>query len=335
MKNCPFLCTLIFFVLFSFSKTYAQVDESQYYTFQKDSAAYITIDPAKMISANKGNVWVEDTTFNIPIGFNFFFLDHELTEVGINQTNLFMPQRDHYIAAFGNFLMEDRGNPYSAKDDTAADTISYSPISYMVDSSNGSGGKILKIQWQNAGYFFDSSLFLNMQIWLYEGSNNIEIRYGNSKVNLDKSQVFGCGPLVGLAKVDTVKRFDLYEMYLNGDAQRPDTIGLNQAGKRCLNNVPSPGIIYRFVYHDRLGISPAPHSGFSIFPNPVAGQLNIHLAENGTAVLEISDMAGRMVYHQTINSSTAILTSSIGNGVYIVKLSQGQNLYYQKLMVNK
>ena len=128
MKKCSFLCILAAIVLSSFSNVSAQADESQYYTFQKDSAAYITMDTAKMISANKGDVWVEDTTFNIPIGFNFFFLDHQLTEVGINQTNPFMPQRDHYIAAFLNFLMEDRGNPYSAKDDTAADTISYSPI---------------------------------------------------------------------------------------------------------------------------------------------------------------------------------------------------------------
>jgi len=89
MKNSHFLGILAILTCFPLSKLAAQADESQYYTFQKDSAAYVTLDTAKMISANQGVVWVEDTTFNIPIGFNFFFLDHELTEVGINQTNLF------------------------------------------------------------------------------------------------------------------------------------------------------------------------------------------------------------------------------------------------------
>ena len=335
MKDRCFLGILILFSCFKFSKLSAQADESQYYTFQKDSAAYITMDPAKMNSANKGDVWVEDTTFNIPIGFNFFFLDHQLTEVGINQTNLFMLQRDHYIAAFGNFLMMDRGNPFSAKDDTAADTISYSPINYIVDSSKGANSKILKIQWDNAGYFFDSSMFLNVQIWLYQGSNNIEIRYGTSHVNLNKSQVYGCGPLVGLAKVDTVKRVDLYEFYLNGNEHNPDTIGLNQTGKRCLNNVPNPGIIYRFIYHDRLGIAPEPHGGFSMFPNPASGNFNINLAENKESTLEITDVTGRIVKTDLINSSTVINISGIQNGVYFVRLSQNGYMYMQKLVITQ
>jgi len=336
MKDRCFLGILALFCCFPFSKLSAQADESQYYTFQKDSAAYIPMDPAKMFSANKGNVWVEDTTFNIPIGFNFFFLDHELTEVGINQTNLFMPQRDHNIAAFGNFLMEDRGNPFSAKDDTASDTISYSPISYIVDSSKGPEAKILKIQWSNAGFFFDSTLFLNDQIWLYQGSNMIEIRYGTSKVNLDKSQVTDCGPLVGLAKVETAPpRVDLYEMFLNGNEHNPDTIGVNQIGKRCLNNVPNPGIIYRFFYHDRLGIAPEPHGGFSMFPNPASGNLNINLAENKASDLEITDMTGRVLKTEFINSSSVINISGLHDGVYFAKLNQDGNIYIQKLVINQ
>ena len=329
MKNRLVWGILALFTFSPFSKLAAQADKSQYYTFQKDSAPYVTMDTAKMISGNQGIVWVEDTTFNIPIGFNFFFLDHELTQVGINQTNLFMPQRNHYIAAFGNFLMYDRGNDHDSG------LVSLSPISYIVDSSKGAGAKILKIQWLNAGYFFDTTMFLNVQIWLYQGTNDIEIRYGTSHVNLDKSQVFGCGPLVGLAKVDTVSRVDLYELYLNGNEHNPGTIGLNQTGKRCLDSVPVPGTIYRFTYHDLLGIAPNMNSGFSIFPNPTAGKLNINLAENLPSVLEISDIAGKILSSQVISSSSAVDLSILHNGVYITKLSQEGKMYHQKLVVNK
>ncbi len=311
-----------------FAKLFAQADESQYYTFQKDSAAYITLDTSKMMSANQGDVWVEDTTFNIPIGFNFFFLDHQLTQLGINQTNLFMPQRDHYIAAFGNFLMEDVGNYFGGN-------VSLSPISYVVDSSKGPDSKVLKIQWLNAGYFFDSLMFLNVQIWLYQGSNMIEIRYGKSNVNLNKSQVFGCGPLVGLAKVDTVKRVDLYEMYLNGNEHNPDTIGLNQNGKRCLDNVPNSGIIYRFIYHDRLGIAPPEHGGFSIYPNPVSTFININLSENKPSQIEITDITGRRIKTENISTSSRVDTTGLQNGIYFAKMTQAGNEYMQKFIVNR
>jgi len=281
-----------------------------------------------MLSASKGVVWVEDTTFNIPIGFNFFFLDHELAQAGINQTNLFMPQRAYYIAAFGNFLMYDRGNDHGG-------LISLSPINYVIDSSGGTGAKILKIQWLNAGYFFDTSMFLNVQVWLYQGSNNIEIRYGTSNVNLDKSQVFGCGPLVGLAKVDTVSRVETYELYLQGDEHNPDTVGVGDTGRRCLYNVPMPGIIYRFIYHDRLGIAPSINSGFSIFPNPTEAKLNINLAENSPALFEISDISGRTISKQNLYASSVTDLSFLPIGVYIAKLSQSGNMYYQKLVINK
>jgi len=184
-------------------------------------------------------------------------------------------------------------------------------------------------------FFFDSTMFLNLQIWLYQGTNDIEVRYGTSHVNLDKSQVFGCGPLVGLAKVDTVKRIDLYELYLRGAEHNPTTIGLNDTGKRCLNNVPVPGIIYRFTYHDQLGIAPQMHSGFSIFPNPTKGNLNINLAENSPSVLQVTDVSARIVINTEINKSCTEDLSQIPDGVYIAKLAQKGSVYVQKLVVNK
>jgi len=72
MKNRILAGILALLTFFPISKLAAQADESQYYTFQKDSAPYVTMDTAKMISANQGVVWVEDKTIKIPIGFNLF-----------------------------------------------------------------------------------------------------------------------------------------------------------------------------------------------------------------------------------------------------------------------
>ena len=75
---------LLVIFCFSFSKLFAQADLSQYYTFEKDSGAYKSLDTAKMVSVNQGDVWVEDTTFNIPTGFNFFFFDSRSLQIWQN-----------------------------------------------------------------------------------------------------------------------------------------------------------------------------------------------------------------------------------------------------------
>ena len=70
--------------------------------------------------------------------------------------------------------------------DRASDTVkwdgmtdSLSPVSYQLGGVPGS--RILKVEWKNAGFHMDIAAdnksvdFVNLQIWLYEESNDIEL----------------------------------------------------------------------------------------------------------------------------------------------------------------
>ena len=60
---------------------------------------------------------------------------------------------------------------------------SSSPISYTLSGTAPS--RIFKLEWKNAGFFnpIDNATsyddFINLQLWLHEGSDAIEVRFGN------------------------------------------------------------------------------------------------------------------------------------------------------------
>ena len=80
-----------------------------------------------------------------------------------------------------------------------------------------------------------------------------------------------------------------------------------------------------------------------IYPNPSHGEtVNIGLNgfENGIGQLSIQNISGVVVREQelTINSSSesqAINTSNLSNGLYIITLKCGSEIYQSKLMINK
>jgi hypothetical protein len=282
-----------------------------------------------MQSISGGDIWVEDDVYEVPLPFKFRFLDQYLTFIKINQANVFLPERNNNIATFGNFLMWDLAN----KDSTKKDPVSLSPISYIVDSSSGS--KIMKIQWLNAGYFFDSTMYLNVQVWLYEKTNNIEIRYGKSHVNLKYSQLNGCGPLIGLEKVDTVAGLDQYELFLKGNAGEPSAVGLNNSGKKCLNDVPQEGSVYRFIFHDSAKlVEHYPHD-YQVYPNPTHGHLTAGLTGPEPYTIRIMDVFGNTVFTEPVKNGQDVDLSYLRNGIYLVAIVEEAVVYTQKIILTR
>jgi hypothetical protein len=314
-------------LFFISTQAFAQSALTQYYTFEKDFAPYLTLGTSISTRVTE-DIWVEDDVFHIqPVNFHFRFLDHTLDSVSINQDNLFFPERNYFITPFGNFLMFDRANY-----DTLA-TIGVSPIYYTIDSS--AGNRILKIEWQNAGFFYDSSSYLNFQIWLYEGSNTIEIRYGKSRVNMKLSQLIGCGPLVGIGKVDTVAGKDIYDLDLYGDAKNPGTIARGVSGKRCLDSVPPEGMIYRFLFHDSAKVIEHYPANYSVYPNPTRGLVHIDLTSASPASFNLYNSFGTKVISTMMTYGQKFDLSHLSSGLYIARISQDKNLYTQKILLTR
>ncbi|HEY6162284.1 MAG TPA: T9SS type A sorting domain-containing protein [Bacteroidia bacterium] len=80
---------------------------------------------------------------------------------------------------------------------------------------------------------------------------------------------------------------------------------------------------------------------FSVFPNPSSGTINIVAGEEmHSAALEIRDIQGRMVYSRelgtlTKNKNVQLDLSSLANGTYMIKISSGNAVRTQKLLINK
>ena len=70
-----------------------------------------------------------------------------------------------------------------------------------------------------------------------------------------------------------------------------------------------------------------------IFPNPATDIITIDLPNSTKTKVEIYDMLGKKVWQKQINQSTIINTKLFKSGIYLMKLKQGNNTSYEKLIV--
>jgi hypothetical protein len=74
---------------------------------------------------------------------------------------------------------------------------------------------------------------------------------------------------------------------------------------------------------------------WTIFPNPAKESITISHLPSGSSV-NIIDITGRMVYNAVIeNEQTTICTANLGNGVYIIQVTNNGVVTNRKLVVSK
>ena len=72
-----------------------------------------------------------------------------------------------------------------------------------------------------------------------------------------------------------------------------------------------------------------------IFPNPCVYELNIHLPASSTYSLKITSIEGKQIYYQDkIDDSFKFNCQSLQNGIYFIHISDSQNNFVQKVVVN-
>ena len=162
---------LIFCISLSSLNIFAQ--DINYY-FEQFTNEYSNLSNGT--SLNNGAIW-DDPQYTIDLGFDFRILNQPTNYLQFADLggSLVDTSFKYFIFATTSDLSDRSFN--------TENSVSVSPISYKIETGNN--GSICKIEWKNAGFYEDEEgiYYTNFQLWLYEGSDMLEIHYGPSFVD--------------------------------------------------------------------------------------------------------------------------------------------------------
>jgi hypothetical protein len=289
--------------------------------------------PATAAKANQTAIWTNDSNYVIPLGFTFRINGKTTTKIAINGGDYLAPDTTGLQSGFGiiSSIMRDRGT-----------TTSLSPIRYATTGAPGS--RIFKLELFNAG--FDDEFFTfgtnldsaNLQVWLYETSNIVEIRYGGSKVS-HFSTYFDKGLQVGFVKNFDKSQGMLEKAYiLKGNPASPtiDSFDMNSTNYPAMNAMPANGTVYRFT--PKTGSSTGIVSVTSgtigkIYPTTCANVLNIEHHNSYPIAYQVVSMSGYTVLNGEVTGTSKILdVANLAAGIYQVRLTNNGQTEVQRFV---
>lgn len=304
------------------------------YTFQATNEPYN--DLVGSTSLNNGQVW-DDPGYAIPLGFDFQLSTHVFNTIhivdwssgGVLSSTPSPAGIIPVLLPIGQDII-DRGYFFG---------ISQSNLSYKIEGTVGS--EVLKIEWNNVGFWEDTteSDFMNFQVWFYRGSNIIEYRYGPSSVNNPSESFEGeTGPTIALfPKIDVFadKLFEDNAYILSGDPVNPTVIivepGNEPQGPIALQGMIPNGTVYRFI-PTALSTESFENMDFAIYPNPATDRFNIQTTANDYQV-NLYNTLGQKVKHIE-NPNGTIDVMDLPNGIYLVEMETITGKATKKLIKN-
>jgi hypothetical protein len=272
-------------------------------------------------SINDTTKWDEEI-FTAPLGFNF----------NINGKTI-----NKFILTAGNALGTDTSGTIDGFSFSAIDLIdrgfngntSLSPIRYTVTGTTGS--RIFKAEVFNAGFadeLYNYSTLndsLNYQVWLYEGTNVVEIHFGPSQITYASDYFPFGGPMVGFIKNADMSGGNFDKLYLlKGSATAPtvDSIEDGSMSFPTLSSYPSSGTVYRFT----------PKSGSTGISDKLVKNIHVYPTQSSDAIF-IKNEDVTDTYYQVVSLNGATLKngkvekgenkidiSNLSSGMYILRM---------------
>lgn len=327
---------IVFLCLFS-TQVHAQT-----YQFSRTLGTYNDLTGTTI--ANNNVTW-DDPQFILPIGFSFQLYDTTITELVIEDwgfgteiaTSPFEDEANGVIIPYGADLI-DRGS----------DTINYSgqsgslsPISYK--TSGTAGSRIFKLEWKNAGFYNDisndnvSTDYINVQLWLYEGSNDIEIRIGNSLITQGVNFDGFSGPHIGLYPSYNSDTDVLFSngVNLDGMPSAPITKSASSIYQEHLDEETiQSGTIYKFKALT-VGIEELADEleYISIRPNPAKDFIAIDLNNDLVKIkhITLTNANGQKIEEINYNFERVDI-SELSTGVYFVQIHTDKGTINKKIV---
>lgn len=289
------------------------------YEYTLDSAAFNFLTDS--ISLNNGEVW-DDPEYVIDLDFPLYIYDSltpylAIEDLGNGLSTYYLDVDKELVHGLAPFSADgiDRG--------TLSGT-SLSPLSYKIIGETGS--RILIVEWRNIGSYDEMDalgtldMFMNYQVWLYEGSNIIEYRYGPSMI--DQPEVFYYmepGPFVGMAAIEYFDLIYYALQTLEGPASNPSLVNHDDDSNiNPLTGTPPDGHIYRFGPISTSIQSPTPEKPIVLIAGADHTTLALNM-EGYSAPVTIYDMQGRAVWSdRNYMPLTPISVQQFMAGMYLI-----------------
>lgn len=290
---------------------------AQNFNFSQSTATYTDLPAPTLISTNV--IW-DDIAVVVPIGFTFALGNHTFSNVEITSNGVLL---------FNNGVMDAAVVGYDADLQSLGSTVSTSPIGYEVTGPAGS--RIFKAEWKNAGFYDGSgSDNVNVQVWLYEGTNAIETHIGASTI-VNPLDIFGSfgGPANGVAPFVDFSTEILSGVFLQGSPAAANPVPLvNSLTYPFLNAPPANGTVYRYtpgvlaVDKEKLA------ADLSLYPNPATEELHLEglQAVKGNLTLNVYNTLGKLVLTRQLAPAQrlAINVRALPQGTYLLEMTAGQ-----------
>lgn len=314
-------------ILLSITSLFLNAQELLPYQFSVEEFEYNDLE--NPISLTNGQLW-DDPNFTVPLGFDFEYLGQTVRTLSSNE-NLTGAM---LLAGIGSSNGINMIIPYFSdlRDRGALTNKSISEINYEIvgDSPN----KIAKIEWKNAGFydeieeFFESTSFVNLQVWVYEGTNTIEIRFGPNDINTKVAHEYGGASLGLVNNADFNSQRAEIVWNLFGNPFHPDVseikdISINDDPPIFIAD-PKDGMAYRFVPNVvSKTVQVESLDEVKIYPTLIQDQFFVENKSKDQIEVQVFNAYGSLLSNHSVQAGThRIDTNAFGPGIYVVKMQQ-------------
>jgi hypothetical protein len=302
--------------------------KAQYQLTVLENQTYTEITNPTFEIPDNSQFWGNVTTKG-NINFNAFGSSYELTN-----NNVFIPLKQGYAY----FTNNSRSTTlYAARGEFDGRNGNNGTSVFSFANETIGGEQVFKMQWKNVGFENqDSTNYINFQLWLYESSGIIEMRYGAMNVAANIWETGANGPIVGLLEMDNSFNTIFNRTWLTGNAQSP--VETKTGTFLHLDNTPKEGTVYKFTPQTTSVNEVSSFNNYKVYPTVIEEQNTLKVEQlsqcNSAQTLKVYNTLGKVILEEILTNTTQLIQlPEIESGFYYVSIEkEGKVLGTTKLI---